>query len=170
MKKNNLFLWLFALIIFAACEDKDHPVPTPQPEPYVNKFNCKINGKYWEVIPKALYRPIQYNSLIVELFTVDKESNLKIWAENLSENNGIRLGIPIIVDNKIVYNTRINPYYNHNLNCGLYYLDSTKVNTVRITKVDLEAKNIKGFFEFSAFEPNCKDTVQITDGYFDVNY
>jgi hypothetical protein len=169
MKK--LLIWVIATASLWACDDKEQL--TPQPKPYINKSSCKINGKYWEVTPKALYRPIQYNTLIVDYFIQQGDTSLNIWAESIQYGDGILLDFPLNFSKKVVHNRRKNPYYGNDelsRTCGIFYIDSTKTNIVNLIEINSKPRNVKGSFQFEALGKNCKDTIKVTDGFFDLVY
>jgi hypothetical protein len=56
--------------------------------------------------------------------------------------------------------------------CGGYFLDTLSPRIVRITEHDKIKRIVKGTFAFRAIDivDSCKDTVTITNGFFDMQY
>ena len=50
-----------------------------------------------------------------------------------------------------------------------YYVDTTKTNLVKISRLDLTSGIVSGEFEFTAVNSNLQDTIKITQGRFDLN-
>jgi hypothetical protein len=165
MKKVLLFSILTAFL-FLACEDKEQPTPIPNPTPYVNKFNCKINGKYWEVIPKALYRPIQYNTLIAELQF--RDSIVWLWADNEKANEDIIFFIPIYNRADTIKMISANSFNKDG--CGEHKINLERPSYFIISDNDKSKRILKGKFVFQSYSNSCKDTVKVTDGFFDIKY
>jgi hypothetical protein len=171
MKKILLFAIAIAIFL-SACEDKNTPEPTPDPKPYVNKFNCKINGKYWEVIPKELHlRPIQSNTLMVEYYIIKGDTSLSIWADNELSKDMLIVDIPLFSNSNLSYNSHPYPYSKYVSNgCSFYLKDTLSTNKVELITYDKKNKIIKGIFNFTAVGSDCNDTIRVTGGYFDISY
>jgi hypothetical protein len=159
MKKHFFVLLVPLLFLMAQCK-KEAP-------PHVNKFTCKVNGVFWESIPRE--RSILGNDLQA---SDDPLGRIYIQASNDMKNEGISFSfLPTDTSNIAVIPTE-NPFSTGSSSpCDNYKLDTTKARQVTIIEHDKVKLIIKGRFQFTAIPKigNCSDAT-VTDGYFDLRY
>jgi hypothetical protein len=160
MKKYILVLLVPLLFLMAQCK-KEAP-------PHVNKFTCKVNGVFWESIPRE--RSIFGNDLMAQHDGFDKA--ILVFAANDKADEVITFDINYSDSTNISNITDENPFSGSSaLRCGSYNLDTTVIRQVTILEHDKVKLIIKGTFTFSAKDrlSICPNVV-ITDGYFDLRY
>jgi hypothetical protein len=160
MKKYLFLLTLFSCFMFANCT-KDNGV-------HVNKFTCKVNGVFWEAIPRE--RDILGNDLQMDKSPIYDVLSLR--ARNVKKDQSIRLDFSFS-DTSKVSNVLLNlPFSDYSRKCDGYFLDTLSKRIVTISDHDKVKRIAKGTFVFRAIDivDSCKDTVTITDGFFDMQY
>ncbi len=82
MKKITLFLAI--MIAFYACKlEVVGPAPDPNVKPkHINKFTCKVNGEFWEAVPKELEGSFKRDDLQVDVFILKGDTLLSVLADN----------------------------------------------------------------------------------------
>jgi hypothetical protein len=180
MKTYLIFLALILLSLTACKKDKHiNGTGTPPPQQQLppittegkNTFGCLVNGEIWlpEITP---YQMFQYP--LVSSY----ENNGFYLRANKKINDEIFQSVEIIINNfysEQLYYLNSNSLFENmggfsdvKKNC-LYITDSTQVGTVEILKLDIPNKIIAGTFEMKLWKNGC-DTVNITDGRFDVKF
>jgi hypothetical protein len=159
MKKYLFLLTLFSCFTMASCT-KDSSI-------HVNKFTCKVNGVFWEAIPRE--RDILGNDLQM---TVSPNEYGSIFANNEKKNQTIVINFSLLDSIK---NFSINngfPFGDYSRNCNVYHLDTFLSRTVSVTEHDKVKRNVKGTFSFRAInrDVGCTDTATVTNGFFDMHY
>ena len=171
MKKYLIFLIPF-LFLMAQC----HKTPTPEPDlpPATQEgkgtIGCYVNGKPW--VPKP-YIAIGVPHYLEVVFDETRNNYFGLSAikdGTFTEYLTINVFNAKIGDNNIV-TRNIESFYNSNKGngCAEFYLDTTKIRTMTITKLDKANKIISGAFELTAIN-KCKDTLIITKGRFDTTF
>ena len=158
--KKYLFLLVFINFLLASCckTDGDH----------INRFTCKVNGVFWEAVP--LQRDILGNDL-----RMDKSPIYDIGfivARNDKKNQVISFDFSL---NDTIKKSTISakfPYGDYARKCVGYSLDTLSPPIETVTDHDKIKRIVKGTFAFRAIDivDSCKDTVTITDGFFDMQY
>ena len=161
MKKYLFLLALFSFFIVSCGKTMVNPV-------HVNKFTCKVNGVFWEAVP--LQRDILGNDLQMSkspFFDIGS-----ILARNVKKNQTISFNLSLSDTAKTFVITDKIPFADNSRNCSGYFLDTVSNHTVIVTTHDKVKKIVKGTFSFRAIDiiDSCKDTVTITDGFFDMQY
>ena len=161
--KKYLFFFVFINVFFASCWKTE--VDPPQ---HVNKFTCKVNGVFWEAVPRE--RDILGNDLQMEKSTFFDVFSLR--AANTKKKQSINLDFAFSDTAKTSPLLFKYAFSNYGGLCDTYNLDTTVTHTATVTDHDKIKKIVKGSFTFRAFTSNvsCKDTVTITDGFFDMHY
>ena len=160
--KKHLFLYALFGFLMACCNK------TPVDLVHVNKFTCKVNGIFWEAVP--LQRDILGNDLQMSkspFFDIGY-----IHARNVKKGQSINLDFSLS-DTAIISVIRNKyPFADYSRNCVGYNLDTLTSHIVTVTEQDKIKKIVKGTFSFRAIDivDSCKDTVTITDGFFDMQY
>ncbi len=171
IKKGIIILML---IICHGCEDDPIPESLPEnSENGANTFGCLINEEIY--IPdirrmvccegQAVPMIVQFNEIPNGVFDV---STIRVVDDNDNVNDA---EVSFLIDS-------IDLEGEYKINWGtvkfenVYYrVDSTMKSLVTFLKIDIEDKIISGTFEFSAYDwDNPSDTVEITDGRFDLKY
>ncbi len=161
--KKYLFLLVFINALLASCCKTN-----VDPSQHVNKFTCKVNGVFWEAIPRE--RDILGNDLQMEKSTFFDVFSLR--AANTKKKQSINLDFAFSDTSRTSKLLFKYAFSNYGAACDTYTLDTTATHTATITNHDKIKKEVKGSFAFRAFTSNvgCKDTVTVTDGFFDMHY
>jgi hypothetical protein len=182
MKTYLIFLALILLSLTACKKDKNingtgTPPPQQQQLPPIttegkNTFGCLVNGNVWlpEVTPYQMF-VYPLTSSYNPNFGFDVKTTKKI---SNSIFQGISLQIINLNDTGEYYlnsNSSIGSYgtYSDALIDCFYSTNTTQVGKVKIIKFDIPNKIIAGTFEMKLWKNGC-DTINITDGRFDVKY
>ena len=161
--KKYLFLLVFTHFLLASCCKTN-----VEPSQHVNKFTCKVNGVFWEAVPNE--RDILGNDLQMEKSTFFDVFSLR--ASNTKKQQSIKLDFAFSDTAQTSILLLKHPFSSYASVCDIYNLDTTITHTATITEHDKVKKIVKGSFTFRAFASNvgCKDTVTITNGFFDMHY
>jgi hypothetical protein len=160
--KKYLFVFAFFGFVMAHC---GKTMVNPD---HVNKFTCKVNGVFWEAIPYQ--RDILGNDL--QMSKSPFSDFASILARNIKKNQTMSFNLSLNDTLKtFVISDRL-PFANNSRNCSGYFLDTLFNHTVIVTEHDKTKKIVKGTFSFRAIDivDSCKDTVIITNGFFDMQY
>jgi hypothetical protein len=159
MKKHFFISALFSCFTLASCT-KDNGV-------HVNKFTCKVNGVFWEAIPRE--RDILGNDLQM---SVSPTLFGSIHARNVKKEQSITFNLSLNDTSKDFIITDSNPFADYTRNCNVYRLDTLSPRIVIVTEHDKEKQIIKGTFTFRAINSSvgCLDSANVTDGFFDMQY
>ena len=153
-----------------------------------NTFGCIINGEI--LIPKdglpSLGGPKsskrkgisvnydQNNNFIIYAgnFRGETKPNIYIYIHNLTSTGTYSFGL-----SNGENSSAFEPNYPHcwtrpyNIGYTKKYLSNTNSGTITITKIDTVNKIVSGTFQLTAFdENNSEETIEITDGRFDMQY
>lgn len=172
------FLLLFLFVsLFTSCEDDPYKDPENVELPPItmegkNTFGCKINGEVWvpDVGKETLFNEkiaVSYESNQINIHArlnrpdLNRKENIYVTAPNILDTGTYT--IPVFPADSFVY---INS--NLNIDCKTYRtkISNSKIN---ITKLDVSKRIISGLFSFKDVN-SCEDTLQITDGRFDLKY
>jgi hypothetical protein len=159
MKKYLFLLTLFSCFTMANCT-KDSGI-------HINKFTCKVDGVFWEAIPRD--RGILGNDLRIDKSPFELAD---IFANNEKKNQVISIDVSLNDTSKVSLIHHGIPFGDYARKCNGYFLDSLSPRTVTVIEHDKARRIVKGTFAFRAIDivDSCKDTVTITDGFFDVQY
>ncbi len=171
MKYISLFL--IAILSLASSCQKEDPFT---PDGHVDEFRCKVNGVEWT--PNCQSDPLFGCDAIDCQYYWKDTKGFEISAVNISFDKSTNESIHFFVrpaelgNSEMIFLSREYKNWNKPGNCGFYDLDTTTTRRLTIFEIDTVNYLIKGSFEFTAIDQygNCKDTIQITDGYFHVNY
>ena len=161
--KKYLFLLAFFSFLTAGCWKTN-----TDPPQHVNKFTCKVNGVFWEAVPFQnfiLGNDLQMNkSLFFDVADINARNIKK------EQSMGFNFSLSDTVKTSVI--TLKNPFSDNVTLCGLYELDTLSSRTVTITEHDKVKGIAKGTFAFRAidFIGKCRDTITVTDGFFDMKY
>ena len=196
-----LAFMLLALMLKSTKCEKNNPEPNepkeltlpPATQIGANTFGCKLNGHVY--VPKGTiggpgigYKryhqsegKLRISTRNVHDFGAKTISNYKggfktLWidlfvtsgvytAGQYSGFQNTQLGIPF---HFAVANDSIDPNVGYE-----YWVDSTKTNSINITRLDLQNFIVSGTFEFTVIHDDIyqvgHDTIKVTEGRFDLN-
>ena len=180
--KTIVFLFLFTI---TSCSESDAPQDQLPPitQTGANTFGCVINGEV--LIPKDGIGVPQPKGITVKY---RNNKNFIIDAGNLKDNGGGDIYIYIYnLTSTGVYNLGVSdnqsdlsfaPSYPHifcrtydGANQGKVYLSNVNSGTITITRFDSDNHIVSGTFELTVFnKDNPSETIEITEGRFDVNW
>jgi len=169
MKKIISIHPMFLLVLFfSSCDDNSGGI-NPCIDCHVNVFKCNINEMDWkpDCIPDP---PFGCNSIRV---TFDDQANdLEIVASNDHFNNTVRLnarslvyGIPVKLKSNAGFSDR---KINGACNTFEVFLDTLN-SSISMYKIDQSKRILGCVFKMKCYN-QCGDTVNITNGHFEVIY
>ncbi len=138
---------------------------TPSTEDAHATLRCKINGEDWEPAGGGLF-----DSSPSDLYFYPSDNRLGLVAGNNESVIDLNCYIDYIgVETPLLYLERIYIDYTNSTDCQIYTLDTASTNFIKINEIDSLDYYLISEFEFAAIN-ECNDTIQVTDGYFDLNY
>ncbi len=165
---------LFLILFLAATCGKDDIKPIDKLPPATtegkNTFGCLVNGEAW--VAHIEDNPILFGERVVDA-QYDDEDYLRIVAERDIESQNINQTLflhcsVIRIDSSFFRkNCKLRDYNDH---CDEFEMDTLSSYNLIINRLDTENKIISGLFNFTVIAADCNDTLQITDGRFDVKY
>jgi hypothetical protein len=181
MKTYLIFLALILLSLTACKKDKHingtgTPPPQQQQLPPIttegkNTFGCLVNGNVWlpEVTPYQMFLYPLTSSYQNEIFTVSAKKVI-----NQTVNQAISFQVLDLNQTGLYYLNSDHPLgavgvYADIIEDCYFATDTLKIGKVEILKLDVSNKIISGTFEMKLWKNGC-DTVNITDGRFDVKF
>jgi uncharacterized protein YciU (UPF0263 family) len=156
-----LLLLLPLLLLNLECK-KEPSFPTEEDifnTERLSVFACKVDGEEWTASSSYNYDEFSGTlNLSARNFKGEKEEVIGFAAQfkSVGMNSFFQAG-----------------YNNRNNNCPPslgYELDSLFFQELEIALLDKEERVIIGFFEFTAIDESCADTVHITEGRFKASY
>ncbi len=180
MKKINFFFYL--LIIVVTAYNTEDPIQEPKPDelPPItmtgeNTFGFLLDGEVW--IPKDdlstnplknIFHTITYDepsgtfSLQIEnIDTIMNWDHLTRIACGFSEEGSYKMPPPPF-DGRVLIDHDLGP-------CLKYYSNWETESQIEILKLDKSERIVAGLFEYTVHN-DCGDTIQITEGRFDMKY
>jgi hypothetical protein len=166
--KNLKFNGLLLLLSFGVVACNKSCDDTPNPANHVNQFTCKVNGTFWEAVPKE--RSIVGNDLSAQKLTGVEQISIIARNVSIGQTESIDISFWLLDTSTTSKVLDTNPYQPNS--CGIYDLDSSKIRTVIIESHDKTSRIVKGKFAFTVYKitGNCMDTFRITDGAFNMRY
>lgn len=169
--KYITILLIASLSLASSCQKED---PFPPEDYHKDIFRCKVNGVEWT--PHCISDPLFGCDAVDCQYYWKDTKGIELSAVNRSSDNSeyqtmrfyTRPALPNQIHN-IWYLSEEFTDWNKPSGCRFHDLDTTAIRRLTILEVDTVKYLIKGSFEFTAIN-ECQDTVQITDGYFHVNY
>jgi hypothetical protein len=165
--KKHIFVLLVPLLLLAGCEGTGVDPSIKNPAVHVNKFTCKVNGVFWESIPRDRF-------MFGNVLRVEDDPLGRIYINALNEMNGESINftfLPTDTSTTVKFLDEDPFSGSYALRCGNYRLDTTKIREITIIEHDKVKLIIKGRFQFSATDKeNICGKVTVTDGYFDLRY
>lgn len=174
------------LFILACCQDKNpDPGLPPITTTGANTFGCKVNGKIWMPSPRSNGTLPQIEGGIKTRYdSVGPEKNwydLLIFAYNNNNGSGFQLFLsrinatgefPLYFTNCVFPACLVRPsygyYYENGSRFSALTISESKINLVRYDTLN---KIFSGTFSFKAkaFYGPSTDTINITEGRFDID-
>lgn len=159
-----IFIALLLSTALSSCKKEDHVLPAITMEGK-NTFGCLVNGELW--LPKG--RGDGSLPIFVDM-TVN--NFLAIYADN--SNSGISIGIKDTTGIKLNHpyplaegRNFVADYYIHKDGIS-YQTNHQHVISGEVTLSKLQNQVISGTFEFATYNPDCGDTIKVTEGRFDI--
>ncbi|RYE18438.1 MAG: hypothetical protein EOP51_21960 [Sphingobacteriales bacterium] len=179
-----LYLLLACFLLLTACS-KDDDTNSPDTLPPAtqegkNTFGCKVNGRNWVPDSDDWMASVLYSHYISQDTTVGPKGQLHVGASNGILHQGVRFTIPVlppILGNYTLnqshyllgggggYSSNISPNSSND-----YFTDTLHTGTVTLTKFDTINHIVSGTFYFQAKLQGGTETVNVTDGRFDISY
>ncbi|MBX2889505.1 MAG: hypothetical protein KF734_01135 [Saprospiraceae bacterium] len=192
--KNKIFLFLLPLLtalwLFACYKDDSPPYVKPDPCPWpeittqgLNTFGCKINGKEWVPCVDLYGSVVSLRPIDCTLRESDGSNFLSMaltYSVQESDNDTLESLIVGLKPLKLGYNPISDLVYS-SLDFGQIFesgqsskawenIDHNAQNYFEITRLDTSQNIISGVFKFTLLSENKQDTLQFTDGRFDLKY
>uniref|UniRef100_UPI0040470895 DUF6252 family protein n=1 Tax=Mariniflexile sp. TaxID=1979402 RepID=UPI0040470895 len=175
--KTHTKLIVYSLMLMAVtnCKNEDD-TPTspidqlpPATQTGKNTFGCLVNGKPFVVINTAKITAIYQGGGLSIAGEIDVNNFFSEVSMFISES---AIGKEI-TDNKTYTlnndSTLKGQYYREDKNC-FYYTTLSNTGFLEIKKIDKINFIVSGTFEFQAISNDCDETIDITNGRFDMNY
>jgi len=169
MKSLSLMCAGFCIILcplfYSACNGDDDELPPISMEGK-NTFGCLVNGQLF--VSKG--RPGNVGTY-AELQYAQDTIGINIYATNYETDQSLIFSfydIPDLVEDK--------RYFLHTQNYSVFYVtqncdyrtDKLVDGWIELNKYDIKRPIISGTFEFTAYNPDCGDTIKVTNGRFDI--
>jgi hypothetical protein len=168
MKKILFLVSVLTVLLYACKLEIASPTPDPNIKPkHVNKFTCKVNGKFWEAVPKEYDGSFKLNDLSVSF--QPSINRLSISANNLKNGDDMNLSFPLY-DSSRVITKLVYCRFDDDKCIGDYKIDTSNVK-INIIKFNRDSAILVGNFNFSLIPgpfSSCKDTIAITEGFFNI--
>ena len=157
-------LTVLCLVVYSSCDDDDRPERLP---PLTmegkNTFGCLVNGKVWVAKSK------DFNARSVY---AQYQSILTIGATSNSASFSFAVFDPITINTEYSFQntSSARAYYVEKSRSPYCVYEDYHVTkgTIVIRKLDLANNIVCGTFEFTTYNPDCGDTVKVTEGRFDI--
>ena len=166
MKKYSIYtLFLFSLVIYLSACQKDDELP-PVTLEGKNTFGCLVNGALW--LPKGSFN--------VPGTSADYTSGYFLTFNAGNESSGFSFLVkePLEINRNydLADTAEVKAYYENEINGNVcIYADYHVLNgSLEIAKFSLAYQNkvLSGTFEFTTYNPDCGDTIKVTEGRFDI--
>ena len=179
MKSPYWYVFLIASLAFLnSCEQLPEPTATGK-----QTFGCRVNGKLWRPkgrsTPSGSYAPVSaytvYNTssnyLFISAFFGDQTIKLSVSQPKLTADT-----FPL---NKPATFCGFSPNAFGAFateggmvcqNKSEFVTDSLHTGEIVITRLDPVAKIVSGRFSFVGYDPKTRQTIEVKDGRFDLNY
>ena len=177
MKKTTFTFFSFILFLSFSCEkDLFNPKPPNELPPATmtgeGTFGCLVNGEVWrpyiedDPFESRIYAKHDRGWPDCDQLFVSGTRNLTKNDVTIFQSMSINSWCPELGANKITFSKG---RYRDLEGCGEYYLDTLSPHILYITKLDTINYIASGTFELTVINDDCKDTIKITEGRFDVN-
>lgn len=181
-KKAHLLLIMLAFLAsLVSCNKETKEVSTHDPNTLPplthegkNTFGCVVNGEVWVAYtPPSISGPNSiegsYYSDVKGLYIIATRENSEL---NISESIDLAVKDLNTAGQYQAYSdhhvTKGFIDFKNNLNCSIYYYDTTLIRTINITYFSQTKRIVSGTFEMDLVNPSCLgDTIRVRDGRFD---
>lgn len=158
--------------LFSRCDKSPDPPLTeeeklpPATQEGKGTFGCLVDGKAWVPRSGGLLQPgieISYNEIVgsFQMYAVNTEQNIR-----LNVINARQVGVYSFLEQQTYY-AIFSDTCDH---IGLKEYTDYWGGRMEFTKIDFNTGVISGLFEFTGINSECQDTVEITQGRFDIKY
>ena len=181
--KNASFLYLILISGFSllslSCQKEKLPKPSQSGK---NTFGCKINGKNWvphgtggfggsEPTSGGFFYSAN-NRPDVWITAYDERTSIDIFLNNVTTTGEYTLNLDTRRKGQLLRPENYGAYFINgktSTDTDYAYITSSKyTGKVIITRADTASQVVSGTFEFTAYDPDSKQTVRVTDGRFDI--
>ena len=166
MKNIILFSLLLSLTVFFGCDD-DTKAPIDQLPPATqmgeNTFGCLINGEAFVVgngFDEGMVAQYQFNTFSISTSKFENDEFVASIIFAIESN-------PVQLNQTYEFDTLNDFTEFSNIVCRREKENLISGSMV-LTRFDTQARIVSGTFEFTTFNPDCGDTIRITDGRFDL--
>lgn len=166
---NNLsllcagFCIILCPLFYSACNEDQDELP-PVTMEGKNTFGCLVNGKFFvskgRIGNVGTYAEVQYaqDTIGVNLYAMNSETDQSFVFSFYDSPDLLESKRYELPEYTVFYSTK---------DCD-YRIDNLINGWIALSKYDINAQIISGTFEFTAYSPNCGDTIRVTDGRFDI--
>lgn len=164
--KYSTILLIAILSMSSSCKKEDMPS-----DGHKNIFRCKVNGVEWT--PHCISDFFGCSAVDCQYYKEDKY--LSLSAINRNQDKSIDQGFRFISRftksniSDIIYLSGEFVDYTNIEKCITYDLDTVKTRVIEIIQIDTINFRISGNFQFTVAN-DCSDTLDISEGYFDLEY
>ena len=153
-------------LFYGACDDDGQKLPPITMEGN-NTFGCLVNGKIFVSKGRpgnvGTYAEVQYAQDTI---------GINIYATNYETDQRFIFSFydtPDLFEHKRYYFLHAQNYsvFYVTQSCD-YRIDKLIDGWIELNKYDVNRPIISGTFEFTAYNPDCGDTIKVTDGRFDI--
>jgi hypothetical protein len=170
IQQSSLLLLISILFVCSKCK-KDDIIPTDNPyglpnatQTGVNTFACRVNAQNWVSEPGIYKTGGSFNTDTLGCFGTVNGNIIRLFiGGNTVQAGQYVLGV---ASNRYI---RYSTFATCTGNLPVILLRDAVSGTVTITKIDTVKKIIAGTFNCRIPIPNC-DTLNVTDGRFDIGY
>lgn len=170
MFKLPIKILIVVFILFGMRCRNTEPLPTdpidqlpPATQTGENTFGCLFNGQAFLVTSSANATATYQAGILLlggTIYNVDHTEQVVIWLEQTITTRKYDLNESFL---------NIGFYRNFIQDCE-YQTFNPSSGSVVISKIDQINFIVSGTFQFDAMSVDCQDTIQITDGRFDMQY
>lgn len=158
------FCLFLCLLFYGSCDDDGGELP-PLTMGGKNTFGCLVNGKIWLPKSQALGQPstdADYSSgKFMSFGSSNDDSDFQFIISNPIEVN---------TEYSLTDTARSRAFYGQGKDMSYCVYEDYNVvsGSVVFKKFDLNNQILSGTFEFTTYNPDCGDTIKVTDGRFDI--
>ena len=168
-----LFLCLFSLLLAAACSDDDQLSPVDQLPPATqtgeNIVACLIDAEPWVNDPN---RTGEVN-ISATYYQTQNVVQMIAFSGEYGTNSGSVLSLiisPPLVGTTVLDSMSIRRTLMPQTQDEVEYFLRSNTGTIEVTHLDINARIISGIFNGALISTTGLDTINVTDGRFDVTF
>lgn len=161
--KQLSFLLVLAALLFACKKQDEHPIHAGE------YFHCKVDGRDWyaskdgDMFAQAVIATILGDTVLgISAYSNTEVIDIYCYNKQLFSQGNHVLG-SLLKDSA-------DAGYDNDLSTKEYRTDSMHRGILNISLIDPRRKLVEGTFSFSALHPVTFKTVNVTDGFFSIEY